>query len=126
MSGKREAAKAALYEHIGAAHMERALDSLEAAGLLDRPSNGGGRVHAVSNNDAVDALKIAKAQANAREHEAVLRLVQAGLARLEMPMPKAGGTLDPWALSSAAKAKGWDTQKILELKAQAARAGLLS
>jgi len=80
-----------------------------------------GEMHATSQ----DTLAIAKAQATAKGLEVAHNMVAASLARLQIPLPGPGKKLDPWQISAAGKAAGWPSQRIMEVKAQAARCGLL-
>jgi hypothetical protein len=96
---------------------KKILAALSECGML------GEQMHATSSSQ--DALATMKAQATAQGLEMVRGMVRAGLARLQIEMPSPGAKLDSWRISAAAKREGWPTGRVLELKAMAARAGLL-
>jgi hypothetical protein len=112
---KISALKAALEKHgLPAPWASKIMDAMAECGMTP------GAVHAVSNQEA---LALAKAEANARGIQQIQARCAADLARIQVELPKVGYKLSPYAISAAAKAAGWHTSKILELKASLARAG---
>jgi hypothetical protein len=110
---------------LSAALEKRGLPSGWHAKILDAMAECGmlsSQMHAVSSQDA---LMAAKTEANLRGLEQIHARCAMDLARLQVPMPKPGTKLDPWAISAACKSAGWSTQRAMELKASLAAINLL-
>src|SRR6516225_824200 len=117
MSGRYDAARAALLPHLVGAHLETCLNALDSAGLLDKSGigrDGNSRVHATN-----ETTHAAKTLANMQGLEVVYKRVCAELARASIPVPAAGKKLDPYSVSAACRAAGFDSARIMQLKASA-------